>query len=56
MTEIRTFWASKKVKGASIEFRLGKEREISRLLLQEYIPLGQRVKAFTVYYLQGKTG
>lgn len=49
-----TFWASKKVKGASIEFRLGKEREISRLLLQEYIPLGQRVKAFTVYYLQGK--
>ena len=49
-----TFWASKKVKGASIEFQLGKAKQISRLMLQEYIPLGQRVKAFSVYYLQGK--
>ena len=49
-----TYWASKKVKSASIEFRLGKEKEISRLMLQEYIPLGQRVKAFSVYCLQGK--
>lgn len=49
-----TFWASKTIKGASIEFRLGKTQEISRLMLQEYIPLGQRVKAFTVYYLQDK--
>ena len=49
-----TFWASKKVKGASIEFQLGKAKQISRLMLQEHIPLGQRVKAFSVYYLQGK--
>ena len=49
-----TYWASNKRKGASIEFRLPKAKEISRLMLQEYIPLGQRVKAFSVYYLQGK--
>ena len=51
--QYNTYWASKKTNGASIQFRLGKEKEISRLLLQEYIPLGQRVKQFTVYYLQG---
>ena len=50
-----TYWASKKTNGASIEFRLGKEKEISRLLIQEYIPLGQRVKQFSVYYRQGKS-
>ena len=50
--QYNTYWASKKTNGASIQFRLGKEKEISRLLLQEYIPLGQRVKQFTVYYLQ----
>lgn len=49
-----TYWASKKEKGASIEFRLPKETELSRLMLQEYIPLGQRIKQFTVYYMQGK--
>lgn len=49
-----TFWASRKIKGGSVEFRMGKAQELSRLLLQEYIPLGQRVKAFSVYYLQGK--
>ena len=49
-----TFWASKNIKGASVEFQLGKAKEISRLMLQEYIPLGQRIKSFSVYYLQGK--
>ncbi len=49
-----TYWASKKTDGASIEFRFGGEKEISRLLLQEYIPLGQRVKSFSVYCLQGR--
>lgn len=53
--QYNTYWASKKTKGASIEFRLTKEKAISRLMLQEYIPLGQRVKQFTVYYLQGKS-
>lgn len=49
-----TFWASKKKKDAYIEFQLGKPKSITRLMLQEYIPLGQRVKAFSIYYRQGK--
>lgn len=49
-----TFWASKKKKDANIEFQLGKPKSITRLMLQEYIPLGQRVKAFSIYYRQGK--
>lgn len=49
-----TFWASKKKKDAYIEFQLGKPKSITRLMLQEYIPLGQRVKAFSIYYKQGK--
>ena len=49
-----TFWASKKKKDAYIEFQLGKPKSITRLMLQEYIPLGQRVKAFSIYYQQGK--
>ena len=49
-----TFWTSKKAKGASIEFNLGKEQTVSKLLLQEYIPMGQRVSSFSVYYLKGK--
>ena len=53
--QYNTYWASRKTNGASIQFRLGREKEISRLLLQEYIPLGQRVKQFTVYYLQGNS-
>ncbi len=53
--QYNTYWASKKTNGASIEFRLGKEKGFSRLMLQEYIPLGQRVKSFSVYYLQGKS-
>ena len=53
--QVETFWASKKAKGASIEFNLGKEQTVSKLLLQEYIPMGQRVSSFSVYYLKGKT-
>lgn len=34
----------------TIEIDLGKEQTFNRLLLQEYIPLGQRVKEFSVQY------
>ncbi|WP_240345241.1 alpha-L-fucosidase [Flavobacterium sp. CLA17] len=44
-----TFWATDdNVKTASIEFVFDQPTAIDRILLQEYIKLGQRVKAFTV--------
>ena len=38
-----------------LEFRLKRRTTINRLMLQEYIPLGQRVKRFVVEYHDGKT-
>ncbi|MFV0418076.1 MAG: discoidin domain-containing protein [Dysgonomonas sp.] len=44
-----TFWAAEdNVLTASIEIDLKEEKRFNRLLLQEYIPLGQRVSSFTV--------
>jgi alpha-L-fucosidase len=44
-----TYWATDdNIKTASIEFDFSKPTAINRLLLQEYIKLGQRVKAFSV--------
>lgn len=44
-----TYWATDdEVKTASIAFEFKKPTAVNRLLLQEYIQLGQRVKAFTV--------
>jgi len=44
-----TYWATDdKVKQASIEFTFKKPTSINRILLQEYIKLGQRVKAFSI--------
>ncbi|RUT69297.1 alpha-L-fucosidase [Flavobacterium cupreum] len=44
-----TFWATDDtIKSASIEFTFDQPTAIDRILLQEYIKLGQRVKAFTV--------
>ncbi|MEP6928807.1 MAG: alpha-L-fucosidase [Flavobacterium sp.] len=44
-----TYWATDDaVKTASIEFEFDKPTAIDRILLQEYIKLGQRVRAFTV--------
>lgn len=44
-----TYWATDdKVKQASIEFTFKKPTAINRILLQEYIKLGQRVKSFSV--------
>lgn len=44
-----TFWsATDDVPSASVTIDLGSETEVNRILLQEYIKLGQRVQEFTV--------
>lgn len=46
-----TYWATKDgVTAATIAFNLPKAEKVNRMLIQEYIPLGQRVKAFMVEY------
>lgn len=40
---------------ASIELDLGKVKTFNRVLLQEYIPLGQRIAAFNVEYWDGES-
>lgn len=45
----QTYWATNdSVTKASLTFEFGKPTEVNRILLQEYIPLGQRVKNFEV--------
>ena len=44
-----TYWATDdEVKTAAVEFEFDTPTAVNRLLLQEYINLGQRIKAFTV--------
>ena len=44
-----TYWAADDdVLNASIELDFGKPTEINAVLIQEYIPLGQRVKSFSI--------
>ena len=44
-----TYWATENgVLNASIELDFGRSCEINTVLLQEFIPLGQRVKAFSI--------
>ena len=47
--EYDTYWATEdSIKSATIEFSLPEKKKINRMMLQEYIPLGQRVKTFSV--------
>ncbi|MGM9700578.1 MAG: alpha-L-fucosidase [Prevotella sp.] len=50
-----TYWCVKDgVNEAELTINFKKSTKLNRLMLQEYIPLGQRVKSFSVYYRQGK--
>lgn len=51
-----TYWATEDgVTTADIEFSFDTPTRMNRMMLQEYIPLGQRVKAFVVEYLYKDT-
>ncbi len=48
-----TYWAANdSVREAVLTFSFDRVRPVNRLMLQEYIPLGQRVKSFTVEYAE----
>ncbi|HMP94952.1 MAG TPA: alpha-L-fucosidase, partial [Phnomibacter sp.] len=51
-----TYWATyDNITAATLTIDLGKPTQFNRFLVQEYIPLGQRVKAFTIEALVNGT-
>jgi len=49
-----TYWATNdEIKNAELIIDLGKETEVNRILLQEYIRLGQRIQEFSVEAFSG---
>jgi len=51
-----TYWATDDgVTAATLSLRFEQPRRVNRILLQEYIPLGQRVGRFAVEWLDGDT-
>lgn len=54
--DLETYFATDdNVKTVEIEFALDDSKTFNRVVLQEYIPLGQRVKAFTIQYKKNGT-
>lgn len=47
--DLKTYWATEDaITEASIELDFGKRIEVDAVLIQEYVPLGQRIRSFTV--------
>jgi alpha-L-fucosidase len=50
-----TYWATDdEINTASIEIDLLEKNEINYIVLQEYIPLGQRIKSFSIEVMEGE--
>ena len=53
--QFETYWATPDgMTTATLDITLKKAQPMNRLMLSEYIPLGQRVRKFAVEYLNGK--
>ena len=53
--EYDTYWATKDgVTVADLTYTFKKPTKVNRIMIQEYIPLGQRVKSFVVEYKKGE--